>query len=94
LGAVGYCLGGKLSLLHVLPHRYRLRGRLLRHLYGTYIEHNIGEAPNLHRPFLLHMAMKDRIDAVSGKPRPSWSFPAMAAPRPVLPVKDRRKYGR
>jgi carboxymethylenebutenolidase len=28
--------------------------------YGTYIEHNIREAPNLHRPFMLHMAMKDR----------------------------------
>jgi carboxymethylenebutenolidase len=28
--------------------------------YGTYIEHNIREAPKLHRPFMLHMAMKDR----------------------------------
>jgi carboxymethylenebutenolidase len=28
--------------------------------YGTYIEHNIAEAKNLHRPFMLHMAMKDR----------------------------------
>jgi carboxymethylenebutenolidase len=28
--------------------------------YGTYIEHNIREARNLHRPFVLHMAMKDR----------------------------------
>src|SRR5207237_9395706 len=28
--------------------------------YGTYIEHHIREAKNLHRPFLLHMAMKDR----------------------------------
>ena len=28
--------------------------------YGTYIEHNIREAQNLHRPFVLHMAMKDR----------------------------------
>ena len=28
--------------------------------YGTYIEHNIREAKNLHRPFMLHMAMKDR----------------------------------
>src|SRR5689334_17441605 len=28
--------------------------------YGTYIEHRIKEAKNLHRPFVLHMAMKDR----------------------------------
>ena len=28
--------------------------------YGTYIEHNIREAGKLHRPFMLHMAMKDR----------------------------------
>ena len=28
--------------------------------YGTYIEHNIREVKNLHRPFMLHMAMKDR----------------------------------
>ena len=28
--------------------------------YGTYIEHRIKEAKNLHRPFVLHMAMRDR----------------------------------
>ena len=28
--------------------------------YGTYIEHRIREAPSLHRPFMLHMAMRDR----------------------------------
>ena len=28
--------------------------------YGACIEHNIREAPNLHGPFILHMAMKDR----------------------------------
>lgn len=27
---------------------------------GIYIEHNIREAKNLHRPFMLRMAMKDR----------------------------------
>jgi carboxymethylenebutenolidase len=27
---------------------------------GTYIEHHIREAKNLHRPFVLHMALKDR----------------------------------
>src|SRR6516162_5719865 len=28
--------------------------------YGTYIEHHIRETPNLHRPFVLHIAMRDR----------------------------------
>jgi carboxymethylenebutenolidase len=28
--------------------------------YGTYIEHRIKEVKNLHRPFMLHMAMQDR----------------------------------
>src|SRR5260370_36586364 len=28
--------------------------------YGTYIEHHIREAKDLHRPFVLHMALKDR----------------------------------
>src|SRR6516165_7436703 len=27
---------------------------------GTYIEHHMREAKNLHRPFVLHMALKDR----------------------------------
>jgi carboxymethylenebutenolidase len=26
----------------------------------AYIEHHIREAPNLHRPFVLHMALRDR----------------------------------
>jgi carboxymethylenebutenolidase len=26
--------------------------------YGTYIEHRISEVKNLHRPFVLHMAMR------------------------------------
>src|SRR5215475_12700582 len=28
--------------------------------YGTYIEHHIREVVNLHRPFMLHMALRDR----------------------------------
>ncbi len=55
-GAVGYCLGGKLCYL--LCCRTDIACAVA--YYGTYIEHNIGEAKNLHRPFLLHMAMKDR----------------------------------
>lgn len=56
VGAVGYCLGGKLCYL--LCCRTDIDCAVA--YYGTYIEHNIREAKTLHRPFLLHMAMKDR----------------------------------
>lgn len=56
VGAVGYCLGGKLCYL--MCCRTDIDCAVC--YYGTYIEHHIREAPNLHRPFLLHMAMKDR----------------------------------
>jgi carboxymethylenebutenolidase len=56
VGAVGYCLGGKLCYLMCC----RTDVDCAVAYYGTYIEHNIREATNLHRPFMLHMAMKDR----------------------------------
>lgn len=56
VGAVGYCLGGKLCYLMCC----RTDINCAVAYYGTYIEHNIREAPKLHRPFVLHMAMKDR----------------------------------
>jgi carboxymethylenebutenolidase len=56
VGAVGYCLGGKLCYLMCC----RTDIDCAVAYYGTYIEHNIREAPKLHRPFVLHMAMKDR----------------------------------
>ncbi len=56
VGAVGYCLGGKLCYLMCC----RTDIPCAVAYYGTYIEHSIKEAPNLHRPFMLHMAMKDR----------------------------------
>jgi carboxymethylenebutenolidase len=56
VGAVGYCLGGKLCYL--LCCRTDIDCAVA--YYGTYIEHNIREARTLHRPFLLHMAMKNR----------------------------------
>ena len=56
VGAVGYCLGGKLCYLMCC----RTDIDCAVAYYGTYIEHNIREAPNLHRPFMLHMAMRDR----------------------------------
>src|SRR5262249_55876234 len=56
VGAVGYCLGGKLCYL--MCCRTDIDSAVA--YYGTYIEHRIREAKNLHRPFVLHMAMKDR----------------------------------
>ena len=56
VGAVGYCLGGKLCYLMCC----RTDIDCAVAYYGTYIEHRIVEAKNLHRPFVLHMAMKDR----------------------------------
>ena len=57
VGSVGYCLGGKLNYL-MCCRSTKLECAVA--YYGTYIEHNIREARNLHRPFMLHMAMKDR----------------------------------
>lgn len=56
VGAVGYCLGGKLC--YMMCCRTEIDCAVA--YYGTYIEHNIREVGNLHRPFMLHMAMKDR----------------------------------
>ena len=56
VGAIGYCLGGKLCYLMCC----RTDIDCAVAYYGTYIEHRIREAKNLHRPFVLHMAMKDR----------------------------------
>ena len=56
VGAVGYCLGGKLCYLMCC----RTDIDCAVAYYGTYIEHNIREVATLHRPFILHMAMKDR----------------------------------
>lgn len=56
LGSVGYCLGGKLCYLMCCRSGIDCAVAY----YGTYIEHNIREARNLHSPFMLHMAMKDR----------------------------------
>ena len=69
VGAVGYCLGGKLCYLMCC----RTDIDCAVAYYGTYIEHRIKEVKNLHRPFVLHMAMKDRWvqaevnDMLSGK---------------------------
>lgn len=56
VASVGYCLGGKLCYLMCC----RTNIDCAVAYYGTYIEHNIREVKNLHRPFMLHMAMRDR----------------------------------
>jgi carboxymethylenebutenolidase len=56
VGSVGYCLGGKLCYLMCC----RTGIDCAVAYYGTYIEHSLREAKHLHRPFMLHMAMKDR----------------------------------
>ena len=56
MGSVGYCLGGKLCYLMCC----RTGIDCAVAYYGTCIEHHIREAKSLHRPFMLHMAMKDR----------------------------------
>lgn len=61
VGAVGYCLGGKLCYLMCCRTDIGKPGiDCAVAYYGTYIEHNIREVGRLHRPFMLHMAMKDR----------------------------------
>ncbi len=57
VGSVGYCLGGKLNYL-MCCRSTKMQCAVA--YYGTYIEHSIREAKNLARPFMLHMAMKDR----------------------------------
>ena len=56
VGAVGYCLGGKMCYLMCC----RTDIDCAVAYYATYMEHNIGEAPKLHRPFMLHQAMQDQ----------------------------------
>jgi carboxymethylenebutenolidase len=55
VGAVGYCpAASSATSCAAAPTSTAVA------YYGTYIEHRIREAKNLHRPFVLHMAMKDR----------------------------------
>ena len=102
--AVGYCLGGKLCYLMCC----RTDIDCAVAYYGTYIEHRIREAKNLHRPFVLHMAMKDRWvqaevnDLLERRlsPNPlvtSTNIPAPTTPSPATaarPIRSRRPTGR
>ncbi|MEK9661405.1 MAG: dienelactone hydrolase family protein [Alphaproteobacteria bacterium] len=61
VGAVGYCLGGKMCFLMCCRSEDGIADiDCAVSYYGTYIEHSIREAPDLHRPLQLHQAMKDR----------------------------------
>ncbi len=88
VGAVGYCLGGKLCYL--LCCRTDIDCAVA--YYGTYIEHNIREVGHLHRPFMLHMAMKDRwvqaeVNAMLERrlaPNPLVDHPQISRGRPRL----------
>ena len=55
VGAVGYCLGGKMCYL--LSCRTNIDCAVA--YYGTYIEHAITEASQLSQPFMLHQALAD-----------------------------------
>ena len=89
VGAVGYCLGGKLCYLMCC----RTEIDCAVAYYGTYIEHRIREATNLHRPFLLHMAMKDRgcrpksTKCWSGAWRPIRWCASRNIPRRTMPLR-------
>lgn len=55
LGAVGYCLGGKLAYLMAT----RSSADCSVGYYGVGIENALGEAKNIKKPLMLHIAEKD-----------------------------------
>src|SRR5262249_31748031 len=56
VGAVGFCLGGKLAYLLAVRHR----PDSVVGYYGVGIEHALNEASNLACPLLLHIAVRDQ----------------------------------
>jgi carboxymethylenebutenolidase len=57
VGAVGYCLGGKLAYLMAT----RTDADACVSYYGVAIEADLGEARNIRRPLMLHVAAKDQF---------------------------------
>jgi carboxymethylenebutenolidase len=57
VGAVGYCLGGKLAYLAAT----RTDADCSVGYYGVGIENALGEADNIRRPLMLHIARKDQF---------------------------------
>jgi carboxymethylenebutenolidase len=66
VGAVGYCLGGKLCYLMCC----RTDIDCAVAYYGTYIEHHIREAENLHRPFCAAHGAEGSLGAGRGERAP------------------------
>lgn len=56
-GSVGYCLGGKLAYLMAT----RSDADCTVAYYGVGIDQLVGEAQNINRPLLMHMATEDRF---------------------------------
>ncbi|MBI1273003.1 MAG: dienelactone hydrolase family protein [Alphaproteobacteria bacterium] len=57
VGAVGYCLGGKLACFAAS----RTDVEAAVSYYGVGIEGMLGEIPDIRRPYMMHMAAKDRF---------------------------------
>lgn len=57
VGAVGYCLGGKLAFL--MGTRTSIDAAV--GFYAVAIDENLGEAANIKRPVMLHVAEKDQF---------------------------------
>lgn len=55
VGTLGYCLGGRLSVLLAM----RSDVDCAVSYYGVNLDHYLGEAGNLRKPLLMHMAEKD-----------------------------------
>jgi carboxymethylenebutenolidase len=74
VGTVGYCLGGRLAYLAST----RTNTDASVGYYGVYIQAGLGEAKNIKKPLMLHIAGKDQftppeaqkqiIDALKGNP--------------------------
>jgi carboxymethylenebutenolidase len=57
VGAVGYCLGGQLAYLAAT----RTNADASVGYYGVNIQERLGEAANIQKPVMLHMAAKDQF---------------------------------
>ncbi|HYM33569.1 MAG TPA: dienelactone hydrolase family protein [Candidatus Cybelea sp.] len=56
-GCVGYCLGGRLAYL--MAARTGIDASV--GYYGVYIQEHLGEAKNIKKPLMLHVAAKDQF---------------------------------
>ncbi|MBO0863153.1 MAG: dienelactone hydrolase family protein [Chloracidobacterium sp.] len=61
VGAVGFCLGGKLAYLLAVRHPLGHVADCSVGYYGVGIDKALGEAANLRKPLMLHIARKDKF---------------------------------